>query len=90
METLPPEVWLNILPYLSLNGLIEVSAVCKLFFGLSRKICFFNEKLLHSRLLFNNSRSVFECYENACISIYGELCSCLEKYVKSEDHFIKG
>ena len=44
---------------------------------------------LHSRLLVNNSRSVFECYQNACLSFYGELRSCLEKYVKSEDHFIK-
>ena len=82
-------MWLIILSYLPLNDLIEVSAVCKLFFGLSRKTSFFNEKLLHSRLLFNNSHSVFECYENACISFYGELCSCLEKYVKSEDHFIQ-
>ena len=68
MESLPPEVWLIILSYLPLNDLIEVSAVRKLFFGLSRKISFFNEKLLHSRLLFNNSHSVFECYENACLS----------------------
>ena len=89
MESLPPEVWLIILSYLPLNDLIEASEACKLFFGLSRKISFFNEKLLHSRLLFNNSRSVFECYENVCLSFYGELRSCLEKYVKSEDHFIK-
>ena len=89
MESLPPEVRLIILSYLPLNDLIEASAACKLFFGLSRKTSFFNEKLLHSRLLFNNSRSVFECYENVCLSFYGELRSCLEKYVKSEDHFIK-
>ena len=50
MENLPPEVWLIILSYLPLNDLIEASTVCKLFFGLSRKICLLNEKLLHSRL----------------------------------------
>ena len=59
------------------------------YFGLSRKISFFNEKLLHSRLLFSNSHPAFEYYENACLSFYAELRSCLEKYVKGEDHFIK-
>lgn len=69
--------------------LIETTAVWKLFLGLSRNISFFNEKLLHSRLLFNNSCFVFDCYENACLSFYGQLRFCLEKYVKGEDHFIK-
>ena len=89
MENLPPEVWLIILSYLSLNDLIEARAVCKLFFGLSRKISLFNEKLLYSRLLFNNSHSVFDCYENACLSFYAQHCLCLKKYFKCEDHFIK-
>ena len=66
MENLPPEVWLIILSYLPLNDLVQASAVCKLFFGLSRKISLFNKKLLHLRLLFNNCRFVFDCYENAC------------------------
>ena len=89
MENLPPEVWLIILSYLPLNDLVQASAVCKLFFGLSRKISLFNEKLLHLRLLFNNSRFVFDWYENACLSFYTQLCFCLKKYVKCEDHFIK-
>ena len=64
MESLPPEVWWIVLTDLPLNGFIEVSAVCKLFFILSRKISFFNEKLSHSRSLFNNSRFIFSCYKN--------------------------
>ena len=72
MENLPPEVWL-ILSYLPLNELIEASAVCKLFFGLPRKISIFNEKLLHSRLLFNNSRSAFDCYENVYHFMYNSV-----------------
>ena len=89
MESFPSEVWLIILSHLLLNDLIEVSAVCKLCFCLFKRISFFNEKLLYSRLLFNNSCSVFECFENACLSFYGELHSCIEKYVKGKDHFIK-
>ena len=82
-------MWFIISSYLSLYDLIETSAVWKLFHGLSRKISFFNEKLLHSRLLFNNYCFVFDCYENACLSFYRQLRFCLGKYVKGEDHFIK-
>ena len=85
MESLPPEVWWIVLTYLLLNGFIEANAVCKLFFILSRKISFFNEKLYHSRSLFNNARFIFGCYKNACLSFYGQLRLCLEKYVRGED-----
>ena len=85
MDNLPVEVWLIILSYLSSNDLIEASATCKMFFALSRKNSFFTEKLLHSRLLFNNSRVIFECYGNAFLSFYYQLYFSLEKYVSSED-----
>ena len=88
MESLPPEVWLIVLTYLPLNVLIEASAAWKLFFILSRKISFFNEKLSHSRLMFNNSRFIFGCYENACLSFYEQLRLRLEKYVMGEDYFM--
>ena len=89
MENLPAGVWFIILSYLSPNDLIEDSATCKLFFELSRKNYFFNEKLLHSRLLFNNSRVIFDCYENAFLSSNNQLCFSLQKYVKDEDYFLK-
>ena len=89
MDDLPVEVWLIILSYLSPNDLIEASATCKMLFELSRKNSFFTEKLLHSRLLFNNSRVIFDCYENAFLSFYHQLCFSLEKYVSSEDYFLK-
>ena len=89
MENLPSEVWFIILSFLPLNDPIEVNATCKLFIGLSRKISLFSEKLRHSKLLFSSSRSVFDCYENGCLSFYAQLCFCLKKYVKCEDHFIK-
>ena len=91
MENLPPEVWFIILFYLPISDLVEASSVCKLFFNLSRKnsFFFFVEKLLHSRLLFNNSRVISDCYENAFLSFYGQLCFSLEKYVKEEDYFRK-
>ena len=89
MENLPFEVWFIILSYLPPNDLIEASATCKLFFDFSWKNSFFKEKLLHSRLLFNNSRAIFDCYENACLSFYGQLRFSLGKYVKCEDYFMK-
>ena len=89
MENLPPEVCFIILSYLPLNDLVEASSVCKLFFNLSRKNSFFVEKLLHSRLLFNNSCVIFDCYENAFLSFYSQLCFSLEKYVKEEDCFLE-
>ena len=89
MENLPPEVCFIILSYLPLNDLVEASSVCKLFFNLSRKNSFFVEKLLHSRLLFNNSCVIFDCYENAFLSFYSQLCFSLEKYIKEEDYFLE-
>ena len=89
MENLPAEVWFIILSCLSPNNLIEASATCKLFFELSRKNSFFDEKLLHPRLLFNNSRVIFDCYENAFLSSNNQLCFSLQKYVKDEDYFLK-
>ena len=90
MDNLPVEVWLIILSYLSPNDLIWASATCEMFFELSRKNSFFTEKLLHSRLLYNNSRVIFDCHENAFLSFYQKLCFSLEKYVSSEDYFLKG
>ena len=89
MENLPAEFWFIILFYLSPNDLIEASATCKLLFELSRKNSFFIEKLLHSRLLSNYSRVIFDCYENAFLSFYNQLCFSLQKYVKDEDYFLK-
>ena len=85
----PSGVWLIVLSYLPLNDVIETSSVCKWFFGLSRKISFFNKNLEHSRLFFNNSRVIFDCYEISCLPFYGHLRFCLEKYVRDEDYFMK-
>ena len=60
-----------------------------MFFELSRKNSFFDEKLLHPRLLFNNSRVIVDCYENAFLSSNNQLCFSLQKYVKDEDYFLK-
>ena len=89
MENLPAEVWSIILSYLSPNDLIEASATCKMYFELSSKTSFFTEKLLHSRLLFNNSRVILDCYENASLTFYGQLCFSLKKYIKDENCFLK-
>ena len=71
----PSEVWLIVLSYLLLNDVIETSSVCKWFFGLSRKISFFNKNLEHSRLFFNNSRVIltvmrFHAYHFMDISVF--------------------
>ena len=89
MEKLLSEVWFIILSYIPHNDLIEASAACKLFFGLSRKNYFFVEKLSHSRLLFNNSLVNFDCYENVFLSLYGQLCFSHDKYIKEEDYFLQ-
>ena len=90
MDRLLSEVWFIILSYITHNDLIEASAACKLFFGLSRKNYFFVEKLSHSRLLlFNNSRVNFDSYENVFLSFYGQLCFSFDKYTKEEDYFLQ-
>lgn len=62
----------------------------QMFFELSRKNIFFTEKLLiPSRILFNNSRVTFDCFENAFLSFYHQLCFSLKKYVKDEGYFLK-
>ena len=81
MESLPPKVWLIIFLFLPLNDLTEASAVCKIFFGLTRRNSLFTEKLLHSRILFNNSCVIFDCCKNAFLSFYHQLCFSLEKNI---------
>ena len=89
MENLRSEVWFIILSYLPVNDLIEANPTCKLFFNLSRKNSFLVEKLLHSMCLFNNARIIFDCYENAFLTFYGQLCFLLKIYVMGVDYFLE-
>ena len=61
----------------------------QIILDLSRKNSFLVEKLLHSICLFNNAPIIFDCYENAFLTFYGQLCFLLEKYVMGMDYFLE-
>ena len=84
---LSSEVWLIIFSFLPYNDLIEASAICKLFYKLLRKNSGYIEKLSHSRQLFNNSRIVFTCYEDVCLSFSGQVFHYLMQYIREKDCF---
>ena len=88
------EIWAMILSYVyvyvSLNDLMELSCVCKMFYGLVRKGKFYQEKNDHSWKIFKN-KSRFICYyEDKCLCFACALVKKLKDYVPKRNlHFIR-
>ena len=72
---LPPDVLVIILSYLTPNDVIESSAVCKLFYRLSR-----------TKKLYNNRKSIYFYYENVFLTFSNQLFQCLKDI--SEDNLL--
>ena len=87
MILLPPGVWLIVFSFWSYNDLIEASAVCKLFYELSRKSSGYVEKLLPSRQHLINSRIMFTGYGDVRLSLCCQFFHYLMQYVREEDFF---
>ena len=79
---LPFEVLIIIFSYLAPNDIMEVSAVCKLFYHVSRKNKLFVKKLNDSKKLFKGDKWIFVChYSDVFISFSNQLFFYLEKHV---------
>ena len=83
---LPPDVLVIILLYLTPNDVIESSAVCKLFYRLSRTNKLFVKKLSDSKKLYNNRKSIYCYYENVFLTFSNQLFQCLKDI--SEDNLL--
>ena len=83
------EVLVIIFSYLTPNDIMEVSAVCKLFYHVSRKNKLFVKKLNDSRELFKCDKLIFDCrYNDVFISFSNQLFVYLEKHVNEENLFL--
>ena len=86
---LPFEVLVIIFSYLTPNDIMEASAVCKLFYHVSRKNKLFVKKLDDSRKLFKVDKWIFNSrYGDVFISFSNQLFVYLEKYVNEEKMFL--
>ena len=75
---LPPEVLVIIFSYLTPNDVIEASAVCKLFYQLSRTNKLFVKKFSDSEKLYKNHKWIYCYYENVFFSFSNQLFKCLK------------
>ena len=85
---LPTEVWVIIFPYLTPSDIIEVFAVCKVFYHVSTKNKLFVKKLHDSRKLYNDDKWIFSYYSDVFVSLANQLFVYLEKYVNEENLFL--
>lgn len=70
---LPFEVLVIILSYLAPNDVMEASAVCKIFYYVSRKNKLFVKKVRDSRKLYNYDKRIYISYSDVCLSFSNQL-----------------
>ena len=85
---LPIKVWIIIFSYLTPNHIIEASAVCKVFFHVSRKNKLFLKKFHDFRKLYNDDRWIFSYYSNVFVSFSNQLFVYLKEYVNEDNLFL--
>ena len=87
---LPFEVLAIIFSYLTPNDIMEASAVCKLFYHISRKIKLFVKKLHDSRKLYNrgNNKWIISYYSHVFVSFPNQLFVYLKENVNEENLFL--
>ena len=84
---LPFEILVNIFSYLIPNDIMDASAVCKLFYQVSRKKRLFVKELNDSKKFFKVDKLIF----NSCsifIFISNQLFVYLEKFFNEEKLFL--
>ena len=84
---LPVEVWTMIFSYLHPNDSIEISAICKLFYHLSRKNELFTRKMEDVEKLFKDSKDLSGRYYQLLINFSDLICLLLKKYGVNENNF---
>ena len=78
-------IFLNLTP----NDIMEASAICKLFYRVSRKNKLFAKKLDDSKKLLKVDKSIFNSpYVDFLISFSNQLFVSLEKYVNEDNLFL--
>ena len=78
-----------IFSYLTPNDIMEASAVCKLFYHVSRKNKLFVKKLDDSCKLFTCDKWIFDSHcGDVFISFLNQLLVYLEKYVNEDNLFL--
>ena len=82
------EVWVIMFSYLTPNDIIEASAVCKVFYHVSRKNKLFVKKLHDSRKLYNDDRWIFSYYSDVFVSFSNQLFVYLKEYVNEDNLFL--
>ena len=82
---LPVEVLLIIFSFLHPNDLIEISAMCKLFYQLSRKNGLSFKTFTVSERLFHEKKWLCEDYYDRVLCFSNRLCTCLKGYDVNED-----
>ena len=70
------------------NDIIEASAVCKMFYHVSRKNKLFVKKFHDSRKLYSDDRWIFSHYSDVFISFSNQLFVYLKEYVNEENFFL--